>query len=408
MTEPRKPTLMQLQFSLPIKIVISSVIMFILLVFVYALNVPNPNMILIAGLVLSSALFGFGGGGVAALIMLGYTLYFFSTDHSFTQFTPDNMMKVMVSLIGIAADMLLVCFLKRAEVQAFTRVDTLTEELNEENEKLQYMSVTDALTGVRNRMALRQDYDSFQGHEVVVMMADLDDFKAVNDTGGHDEGDRILKETGRLLGETFGTSHCYRYGGDEFLVIVPDMSLDEFQGKLNTMLANRPLSSNGAQTGLSVGYVHAVLHDSNSLRTLISVADEKLYVEKRGKKVGRTREFSFEGMRAFLEEMTGQYDVARVVDPIECKILDLKADGTVGLTDTCYGIWKADHRCKNCSSASACRMGCHHMKAERLEGQDYYVQSNPVSIRLKDGSTYNAVVELIDKRAEEPKLTIVG
>ena len=89
----RKQTLIQLQVSLPKKIVITVVVMVALILFVYYFNIPNPNMILIAGLVLCSALFGFGGGIVAAVIMLGYTLFFFSTDHSFTQFTPQNLQK---------------------------------------------------------------------------------------------------------------------------------------------------------------------------------------------------------------------------------------------------------------------------------------------------------------------------
>ncbi|MER2235119.1 MAG: hypothetical protein ABS901_02140, partial [Candidatus Limivicinus sp.] len=74
MTEkPRKTTLMQLQVSLPKKIIITIVIMAALILFVFYFNIPNPNMILIAGLVLCSALFGYGGGIVAAVIMLGYT-----------------------------------------------------------------------------------------------------------------------------------------------------------------------------------------------------------------------------------------------------------------------------------------------------------------------------------------------
>ena len=90
----RKNTLMQLQVSLPKKIVITAVIMAALILLVFYCDIPNPNMILIAGLVLCSALFGYGGGIVAAVIMLGYTLFFFSTDHSFTQFTPQNMPKI--------------------------------------------------------------------------------------------------------------------------------------------------------------------------------------------------------------------------------------------------------------------------------------------------------------------------
>ena len=124
-----KPSLMQAQFKLPIKIISSVVIMAVLIAIVVIFKVPNPNMILIAGLVFCSALFGYGGGIIAAAIMLGYTLYFFSTDHSFTQFTPENLQKVFVSLAGITADMLFVCVLKRADIRSFREIDELTDQL---------------------------------------------------------------------------------------------------------------------------------------------------------------------------------------------------------------------------------------------------------------------------------------
>ena len=132
----RKNTLMQLQVSLSKKIVITVLIMAALILLVFYCDSPNPNMILIAGLVLCSALFGYGGGIVAAAIMFGYTLFFFSTDHSFTRFTPQNMQKVIVSIIGIAADMLLVCELKRAEIREFKVVNELTVQLNNQKESL--------------------------------------------------------------------------------------------------------------------------------------------------------------------------------------------------------------------------------------------------------------------------------
>lgn len=131
----QKSTLMQLQVGLPVKIAVSVAVMLALIAFVYWFKVPNPNMILIAGLVLCSAMFGFGGGIIAAVIMFFYTLFFFSTDNSFTQFTPQNMEKVIVSLIGILADMLFVCFLKRTEVRAFGEIEALTAQLREETQK---------------------------------------------------------------------------------------------------------------------------------------------------------------------------------------------------------------------------------------------------------------------------------
>lgn len=412
MEKSEKPTLMQLQVSLPKKILITAGIMLVLILFVYYFNIPNPNMILIAGLVLCSALFGFGGGIVAAVIMLGYTLFFFSTDHSFTQFTPENMQKVVVSLIGIALDMLLVCFLKHTELQAFKEVDKLTHELHRENETLARLSLTDALTGIRNRLALRQDYDSYQGHVAHVMMLDLNDFKMINDTYGHEEGDRILKETGKLLSDVFGERHCYRYGGDEFLVIVPDISEAEFLEKLRVIRLSKPMINESSCVEFSIGYNHAMLSDSDTLRDLISSSDEKMYEEKRDKvsapaflneaaKKTTPSEYTVDELKAYLDEMSEKYDLARVVDPVECRIIDIKEDGKISMNESCYGIWNAEQKCINCSSALACRTGCHQEKAESFQDSVYFIQSDPVSLKLANGIVYDAVVELVNVDKEK-------
>jgi diguanylate cyclase (GGDEF)-like protein len=190
--KPRKTALMQLQVSLPKKIIISILIMSVLILFVFYFNIPNPNMILIAGLVLCSALFGYGGGLVAALIMLGYTLFFFSTDHSFTHFTHQNMQKVIVSLFGIAADMLFVCALKRTEIREFKVVDELTGQLNVQkkslNSLLNHMPVLsfykDAETGVY--LACNQafaDYARKPSPSDVVGLTDFEIFDS--ETAGH-------------------------------------------------------------------------------------------------------------------------------------------------------------------------------------------------------------------------------
>lgn len=408
----KKQTLMQLQISPLKRIVITAAGMLALILLVFCFNIPNPNMILIAGLVFFSALFGFEGGTVAAIIMFVYTLYFFSTDHNFVSFTPLNTVKVFVSLFGISVDMAFVCLLKRAELQAFEEVDALTEKLRVENEHLKTISLTDALTGLRNRMALRQDFDSYMRREVTVMMLDLDRFKSINDTHGHDEGDRILRETGKLLADVFGQDHCYRFGGDEFLIIAPDLSLAQFRQKLDAVMAARPtLTLDGGQSpvGYSVGYVHALLNSSQDLRRLFSVADERMYEAKREKNQpelpevkplnaetdARPAEYTVREMTSYLREMSGSYDLARVVDPIECRVLELGKDGQISMKENCYGIWHADQRCVNCSSALACRTGCHHEKDEKFEDKVFHIQSNPVRLRLPDGGAYQAVVELV-------------
>ena len=115
----RRLTLLQREASPARQIVVTAAIMLALIILVYLCNIPNPNMILIAGLVFCSALYGYGGGIVAAIIMLLYTLFFFSVDHSFVHFTSEGLQKVIVSLVGIVVDMLLVCSVKKDEVEAF-------------------------------------------------------------------------------------------------------------------------------------------------------------------------------------------------------------------------------------------------------------------------------------------------
>ena len=411
----RRLTLLQREASPARQIVVTAAIMLALIILVYLCNIPNPNMILIAGLVFCSALFGYGGGIVAALIMLLYTLFFFSVDHSFVHFTSEGLQKVIVSLVGIVADMLLVCGVKKDEVEAFQRAEILAQELHHENAELSNVSLTDGLTQIRNRTALQADSDSYIGHEITVMMLDLNDFKIINDTSGHEEGDRVLKETAQLLADAFGQAHCYRYGGDEFLVILPDVSMPEFHERLAGMLEGRPQVSSdddgSAPVSFSVGHVHARLTGSEELPNLIAQADERMYEQKRSKKLARSSgaagqrmasaetsegpaEYTVRQMEDYLRSMSGSYDLARMVDPIECRVLEIQDDGSVRRSKKCYGVWNSGQRCTSCTSSLACRTGRRQHKMERIDDATYRIESNPVMLTLQDGTTYDAVVEL--------------
>ena len=296
--------------------------------------------------------------------------------------------------------------------------------LGQEKELLKEASQTDALTGIRNRLALRNDYDSYHGHAVTVMLMDMDNFKTINDSYGHEEGDRVLSETGKLLADTFGKEHCYRYGGDEFLIIVPDISEGEFLEKLLDMMGKRPVMNIDGETvpvGYSVGHVHTLLDDDKNLRNLFAEADQRMYQIKRDKQhvedmqnsrwkkahedeAGvKAKEYTAEEMKNLLDSVRGMYDLARVVDPIECRILEFGKDGKITRKERCYGIWKGDQKCVNCSSAMACRTGCHQEKTESFNDQVYHVQSNPVRLKLDDGGAYDAVVELVSIDRENAK-----
>lgn len=260
-----------------------------LVTMVVLLQIPNPNMILVAGLVTASAMFGYCGGATSGMIMLIYSLYFFSDEHSFMTFSELNAEKVLVVLVGILITMFIVCKLRAMEARVYARYRNLQEALKAENLVLKEMSHTDALTGVMNRMALHRDLENFRHEDITVIMLDLDRFKEVNDKFGHENGDRVLRRTGELLREVFGKEHSYRYGGDEFIIILPGAAPDEVTAKLDRIMATRPgLESDSSPTrvGFSVGYVSVGRDSCESVRDLLALADRKMYDAKSG---GRNR-----------------------------------------------------------------------------------------------------------------------
>ena len=112
----------------------------------------------------------------------------------------------------------------------------VVESLQEANYKLQQMATTDELTGLYNRREIENrimkalDRAQENGREMALVMIDIDHFKHVNDTYGHEAGDQILKDFADIFrkqmdeerGEAVG-----RWGGEEFFCLMPDISLDE-------------------------------------------------------------------------------------------------------------------------------------------------------------------------------------
>jgi len=63
-------------------------------------------------------------------------------------------------------------------------------------------------------------------------------------------------------------------------------------------------------------------------------------------------EYTVSEMRDLLDKMSGMYNIARVVNPMEARVLEIGDDGRVGMSDKCYKVWGADQRCTNFSSIS--------------------------------------------------------
>ena len=267
----------------PLGILVTAAVMIALTVVVSVFNVPNPNMILITGLVICASLFGWPGGLTAAAVMMTYTLYFFSTDHSFVAFTEQNMQKVIVSTIGIVVVGFFVSALRVIISRDIKQLEHLNAVLEEDNHLLEKATTADALTNTNNRFGLRRDFANYLNVFTYVMMMDVDNFKEINDQYGHHMGDYVLNQVGSHLTYIFGTERVYRYGGDEFLIMCPDESNEEFSRKaerLRNEIAGIVIDDTDETICFSAGYTFGTPTLHSDLRSMIRLADEKLYESK--------------------------------------------------------------------------------------------------------------------------------
>ena len=158
---------------------------------------------------------------------------------------------------------------------------------------LQQLSFEDELTGLLNRRGFvslaPQNIKIAQraNWEILLIFGDLDGLKSINDTFGHQEGDRAIKETADLLRETFRTSDLIaRLGGDEFAVLAINASRDSINtitDRLNANIARHNVTSRDYKFSLSFGIERFDSNRDMSLSEMLKKADKALYKKKNSK-----------------------------------------------------------------------------------------------------------------------------
>jgi len=156
-------------------------------------------------------------------------------------------------------------------------------------------AVIDQLTGMLNRNALGArthelaQQSQVTGEQVGVIVADLDHFKAINDTRGHTVGDMVLKDVAYLLRKQLRAFDlAYRLGGEEFLILVPGSDLRgtlELAERLRAAIASSPVAG-GLSVTLSIGASASAHGERFDYETEFAEADAALYAAKRA---GRNR-----------------------------------------------------------------------------------------------------------------------
>lgn len=162
--------------------------------------------------------------------------------------------------------------------------------------ELQALLLRDVLTGLPNRRALMEtlpvamERSARSGKPCALLFLDMDGFKAINDTHGHEEGDELLRQFGSRIAEAVRrTDTAARLAGDEFVVILENLAhLGDAEDKAQSLLASlrQPyaLKNGTVSVGASVGVALHLPGDAADLEAWLARADQAMYVAKRGGK----------------------------------------------------------------------------------------------------------------------------
>lgn len=189
-----------------------------------------------------------------------------------------------VMLAGVAVDVS-EDVAHKAELQRYHR------ELEEANDRLRKLAVTDELTGLRNRRAFEErlvmefSMARRRKRELSVLLIDVDDFKKINDQWGHAAGDEVLRQLGMILRTTVRLPDLpARYGGEEFVVLLPESGEESALGLAKRLMA-RVAAEKWENASLTVSIGMAAMSDAlvNGYQ-LVEMADEALYAAKRAGK----------------------------------------------------------------------------------------------------------------------------
>lgn len=203
-------------------------------------------------------------------------------------FGVDDLIAELSSLDGQAIYRVMEIFLDISE-----DLVRISEDLKRENEALRSMALIDNLTGLYNNRFFLLQLDTEMartrrtGLSCALLMVDLDNFKRINDTYGHLEGDRFLSDIGNCLKASVRpTDTVCRYGGDEFTVIMPATGYPEAKRIADRLRKAAELLSKPLNLGVatSIGVAEYTVNRNWDAKEFIHAADQSMYDIKKNRK----------------------------------------------------------------------------------------------------------------------------
>jgi len=285
-----------------LKFLVVLIVWFLLAPFVF-----SPRIVLVSGYGLAAVFFAVTGSmyaaallerrligaGLVAFVFLGLAIANLSTAVITTRTSDVEPLLVETLLVNAVLYTLGVLGMHLLVFEDMTYELRITNRrLETVREELLQAAITDPLTGCQNRRFLDQVMDrELQRHSrfklpLALLFIDINRFKAVNDTLGHEAGDRVLQYVARFLKRHIREAdYVFRYGGDEFLVLITCTG-EEARRKGAALKAAFDAAPEAAHLppgiGLSVGWTE-VPDGTTDLGPLVRVADERMYADKAGR-----------------------------------------------------------------------------------------------------------------------------
>ena len=227
---------------------------------------------------------------VFALFFIRMGLFFYSQNHEpvIALTSTQSLIFQTLNTLSIFVNIAIVCIIFSTNIQQTEK------HLMLYNMELRQQAATDPLTTLYNRRKMTEIVENHiaanRNHTFSIAIGDIDLFKHVNDTYGHNCGDQVLKDLASLFREkTFGIGHVCRWGGEEFFFFLPEMNLDQASrllNEINVEVSRLPITYNDQIHHVTMTFGVEEYDYTSNLTELVRHADDKLYY---GKNHGRNQ-----------------------------------------------------------------------------------------------------------------------
>ncbi|BCE03143.1 GGDEF domain-containing protein [Marinicellulosiphila megalodicopiae] len=160
----------------------------------------------------------------------------------------------------------------------------INNALSVKSVELELISQTDALTGAFNRFGLQKKLINTvknKQYPSIVTLVDIDHFKSINDTFGHQKGDYVLEKICEIIKSHLRNDESLsRYGGEEFLILMPNLSVSQVKDRIEEIRVGIQISDMNINREVTASFGVAQLNKNGNIKKIINEADKALYIAK--------------------------------------------------------------------------------------------------------------------------------